>query len=223
MSAWVNTPEVTVNLNHGKGATVVTGQVRIAVTRPGAAFVGTRAHNNDDAPAVTVRGKDYLVNLHFAQQADGSWAEHKDNQTYSVSPRGLNHRWDAAAAPTIRAAIVAAILAALTEHAPALTEKAAATHAAQQLHDLEPKIEKLRAQLAELEARAAQHRATLEANAEHLPKPLTEAEKAANNEVRKARYASRWAARFLAETPEGETHPEPTDEVMFTRFRDCVV
>lgn len=226
MTNWVKSPEVTVELNHGKGAKAVTGQVRVTVNRPGYAFVGTQAHNNDDAPAVTVRGKDYLVNLHFVQQADGSWAEHPDNRPQSVSPRGLNYRWDAAAAPTIRAAVVAAALAALAEHAPAMAGQAAAAHAAQQLSGstgLEAKIEELRAQLAELEAQAAQHRATLEANKQHLPKPLTLAEKRANEEIRRARYANRWAARFLAETPEGEAHPEPTDEVMFARFRDTIV
>lgn len=165
MTNWVSTPEITVELHHGKGASVVTGPVRIAYTGNGRAYVNTRAHNNDDAPAVTCRGRDYLVSLHFVQQADGTWAEHADNRGHDVSPRG-SYDYFKAAASTIRAAIVEAIQAAVAEHASADVERAAAhAQAAQRLVVLEPELAKLREQVAVLEATVAAHRDTLAATA----------------------------------------------------------
>src|ERR1044072_6021292 len=112
MTNWVATPEKIVELHHGKGKPVVTGPILIAYIGNGRAYAGTRAHDNDDAPAVTCRGRAYLVILHFVQQADGTWADHADNRAHNVSPRGSRDYFKAAA-PTIRAAIVEAIQAAV--------------------------------------------------------------------------------------------------------------
>jgi len=165
MTQWIATPEQIVELNHGKGANVVTGSVRIAFTGAGRAYVATRAHNNDDAPAVVVRGKSYLVTLHFVRQADGTWTEHKHNSSYNVSPRGSYDPFKAAA-PTIRAAIVAALLNALTEADSGDVERSADhAQAAQQLVALEPRRVELAAKLAALDAEIAHHQAILAATA----------------------------------------------------------
>lgn len=204
MTEWVKTPAITVQLNHGKGANVVTGPVCIAFTGNGNAYVGT----GDVDPVVVVRGKGYDVSLHFVKQADSTWAEHKHNRAQNVSPRGVMDHW-AAAAPTIRAAIIAALVDALAE-ADTIDVKRQADHAnaAQRLHSLEPDRAELAAKLADLDAEIAQHRAVL---AETAPK----ADANAN--------ARKYAARFLAETPEGEAHPEPTGEVLSARFADCTI
>lgn len=165
MTNWVTTPEQIVELHHGKGASVVTGPVRIAFTSPTSAYVSTRAHNNDDAPAVTVRGKAYLVGLHFVKHADGTWVEHKNNQRHNVSPRGTRDHW-AAAAPTIRAAIVAALVDEVTKAATGSTlREAAYANAAQNLNRLEPERAELAAKLAELDAEIGGHQLIMTSNA----------------------------------------------------------
>lgn len=165
MTNWVATPEQVVELHHGKGATVVTGPVRIAFTSSTHAYVSTQAHRSDDAPAVTVRGKDYLISLHFVRHADGTWNEHPDNQRHNVSPRGTMDYW-AAAAPTIRAAIVAALTDKVTKAATGGTlREAAYANAAQSLRRLEPERAALAAKLAELDAEIAQYQVILTSNA----------------------------------------------------------
>lgn len=166
---WVKTPEQTVILDYGTGKSVVTGQVRIAFLGNGNVNVQTRAHRNDDAPAVTYRGKDYLVNLSFVRQADGTVTEHPYNTPQNVSPRRTSDPF-AAAPKTIRAAIVAALRAAIDAVTSGgysdIAERAANhAHAAQRLHSLEPKRAELAAQLAELDAEIEKHRAALAANA----------------------------------------------------------
>jgi hypothetical protein len=173
MTEWIKTPEQTVTLDHGTGKSVVTGQIRIAFLGNGHISVQTQAHRNDDAPAVTYRGKDYLVNLAFIRQADGTVTEHPYNTRQNVSPRRTSDPF-AAAPKTIRAAIVAALRAAIDAATSggysAVAEWAANhAHAAQRLHSLEPKRAELAAQLAELDAEIAKHRAALEVSAPEFP------------------------------------------------------
>lgn len=168
MTAWIKTPEQIVTLDYGTGKSVVTGRVRIAFIGNGNISVQTQAHVNDDAPAVTYRGKDYLVNLSFVRQADGTLTEHPHNTRQNVSPRRTSDPF-AAAPKTIRAAIVAALRAAIDAATSGgysdIAERAANhAHAAQRLHSLEPQRAKLAAQLAELDAEIAQHRANLAAS-----------------------------------------------------------
>ena len=164
-TAWVKTPEVIVDLDCGTGKSVVTGQIRIAFVSATHISVQTMAHRNDDVLAVTYRGKDYLVNLAFTRQPDGSVVEHEYNTPQNVSPRRTSDPF-AAAPKTIRAAIVQALRAAIDATSNGgYTRAAAYASAAQRLHSLEPQRAELAAELAKLDAEIAQHRAALAANA----------------------------------------------------------
>lgn len=164
-TAWVKTPEVIVDLDYGTGKSVVTGQIRIAFVSATHISVQTRAHVNDHAPAVTYRGKDYLINLAFTRQPDGTVVEHECNTPQNVSPRRTSNPW-AAAPKTIRAAIVQAIRAAIDATSNGgYTRAAAHASAAQRLHSLEPQRAELAAQLAALDAEIERYRAALAANA----------------------------------------------------------
>lgn len=100
-TAWLDSPEFT-------GVTIdnagVTGTVRVSFTRGDSAYVSTRAHVNDDAPAVTFRGSDYLVNIHLERDAvTGKWSEHREYSAYAIARRSYS---DKPVAPTIRERIV---------------------------------------------------------------------------------------------------------------------
>lgn len=163
MAKWIETPAQTVVLNHGKGANVVTGPVRIAFTGATHAHVST---DGSDAGAVVVRGKKYNVSLHVVKHyPDSTWHEHPDNRAHNVSPRGVMDHW-AAAAPTIRAAIVAAVLDEVTKAATGeVLRQAVYANASQNLDRLVPERAKLAAKLAELDAEIAAHELLRDSNA----------------------------------------------------------
>lgn len=107
---WINGPEISsITFEHGQ----VAGTVRIAFTDYGRVFVSTDAHVNDDAPAVTFRGTEYLISLHATRSDDGSWSEYQP-EPWDIRKR---HVWpDGYATPTYRQTIVSALLQVVSEH-----------------------------------------------------------------------------------------------------------
>lgn len=106
---WVSAPEMRgVVFAHG----TVSGTVKIAFTDYGRVHVTTDAHVNDNAPAVTYRGTEYLISLHATRNDDGSWSEYQP-EPWDVRKR---HAWpDGYAAKTYRQAIVTALLTVVAE------------------------------------------------------------------------------------------------------------
>lgn len=129
--AWVKTPELNVEINHGKGASVVTGPVRIAFQGDGTAYITTQgSHNVNDGQHLTIREREFLASVHATRNDDGTWTEYEPAD-HDVRPRGMS---GGIAPTTYRAAIVAALLAALAEHwTPELDRAGAYAQAAQRL------------------------------------------------------------------------------------------
>lgn len=163
---WVKTPKLVVTVGHGKGKSVVTGRVTISFIGDGIAFVGTDgAHHNDNNPAISFRGTEWLAHEAFTRQPDGTWELTDPRANYGTVQRGLA-RVGSHTPTTHRAAIVEALAATVAQHwTPELDRQATYAHAAQRLHGLLPERAEIVATLAELDSRIASLQATLAATA----------------------------------------------------------
>lgn len=163
MTGWIPYPQVTAALAHGAGKSAITGTLHIAFTGTGTAYVTTAgAHHNDDNPAVTYRGAQWLVGVHLQRGADGVWAE-----THHSRRGGITRRGRLADAPhTYRAAIRDAVIAATAGlWTPELDRAAAYAHAAQRLHAQEGQRAEAARILADIDTDIAALRAVMAANA----------------------------------------------------------
>lgn len=150
---WIESPKFTnVNLGDGKA----TGFVDVVFTSREHAHVRTQGHVNDTVPEITVRGKEWHVSLSVVPGPDGTWVVSDSRDVYQhISPK---HSLSAShnVAPTFRAAIYAAVSAAVTQLAtPETIARAEYAAAAQSLTYVEGELTEARAKVAELEAQQA--------------------------------------------------------------------
>lgn len=163
MTAWIDSPAVTVTLNAGTGKSVITGTLRIAFTDAGAAFVTTPdGYHNTGSPALRFRDADWIVGLHLVRAADGTWGDYDGRRSGGINRRGQLGD----PPPSYRAALHAAVLHAVAgAWTPEIGRAAAYAHAAQRLHQDEKERDKAAAALAEIDARITALRAVMAANA----------------------------------------------------------
>lgn len=148
---YVNGPEITVGIADGSG---VTGPVSVVFHTSTRASVGTRGHVNDDAPVVTYRGKEYLANVGVVF-TDGEWrALDTREASPSIHKRDINLRFrDSHAAPTVRAAIIAAAVKTVADLAvPHRLEEADYAEAMRHLHTLDEELADAEKKVRELRA-----------------------------------------------------------------------
>lgn len=131
MTDWIASPAVTLNTAYGL--------VRAAFTRSTHVAVSVQAHHNDNLPALTYRGTDYIGMVHlFAGEPGERWAI-RDLSDVSLSKRG-NYGNNADAPRTHRDALVSALTDAVMAYIsddPDVLRQADYSHAAQLLHSLE--------------------------------------------------------------------------------------
>jgi hypothetical protein len=109
MTEWVPFPKVTATVTHGKGKSIVSGVVSVAINDGETVHVSTDgSHNVDDSPALTYRESSWLIGLHLTRNDDGTWRE-TSRTSYGVTRRGVSG--SDSTPSSYRAAIVAAISA----------------------------------------------------------------------------------------------------------------
>lgn len=168
MSVWVETPELRVPVGKGKGASVVSGPARIAFTGAGRAYISTDgAHHNDDNPAITFRGRDWLVDVHAVRSPDGAWTEHDGRSSWAVKQRGA--MGGKGAPDTFRTAIVSAMLETIADYwTPEIDQLAAYANAAQSIGRAQEKVAEAARALAEAEEECRAIQADMDAHAREV-------------------------------------------------------
>jgi hypothetical protein len=160
-STWIESPKfIGVDLGDGKA----TGKVDVVFTSRTHAHVRTQGHVNDNVPEIMVRGKEWHVSLSVVPGPDGTWVVDNSRDTYQhISPKhSLSTRHEVP--PTFRAAIYAAVSAAVTRVAtPDVIALAEYASAAQQLSYLDRELTEARETLAALESQHAELTNTMRA------------------------------------------------------------
>lgn len=170
MSVWVETPELRVPVGKGKGASLVTGRVRIVFNGKGRAYVSTDgAHHNDDAPGITFRDREWLISMHAVRAADGTWAELDPRAGYAVKAGGIDVPYDYVTPKTYRAAIASAMLETVADYwTPELDQLAAYADAAQSIGRAQEKVAEAAKALAEAEETRRAIQADMDAHAREV-------------------------------------------------------
>jgi hypothetical protein len=152
MTEYRRYPKVRVELNHGKGKSVVTGPVTITFNGDDTAVVDTEgAHINDDNPAVNFRGERLLIHLRLMRNAEGNW-QGQPGSLQSVTRANWTD-----APPSFVGAVFAAVAAKVTEvWTEDIAREAAYVGAGNQAHSLEGDLVKLEAQVREVRTALAE-------------------------------------------------------------------
>jgi hypothetical protein len=169
--AWIESPKLTVQVEHGTGKSVVSGPIEIVFNGPDTVYLSTDAHHNDTQPALRFRDRDWLASAHLTRAADGSWSETDKHSRYGITERAAD--WNKTTPATFRAAIIDALCVAAAAHwTPELARQAAYARAIQSLGSARRTQEEARAALAEANAAVDALERDADANAPDGVDPL---------------------------------------------------